>query len=118
MFSIAGNTLSRYYGKQSREVETVDMADVPDPLVTANNKGAMTPAFGFFHWMAFLDSREREALTLQFIEDWEYHEIAAAQNTPIGTAQWRVFSAKRKLAPHLKRVERITRPVSRIAHGG
>jgi len=69
MFSIAGNTLSRYYGKQSREVETVDMADVPDPLVTAaNNKGATTPAFEFFHWMAFLDSREREALTLQFIE--------------------------------------------------
>jgi DNA-directed RNA polymerase specialized sigma24 family protein len=27
-----------------------------------------------------LDSREREALRLRFIEQWEYHEIAAAQS--------------------------------------
>ena len=106
MFKIARNTLSRHYGKQAREVETVDMTEVPDRLVTANNKGATTPAFEFFHWMAFLDTKEREALTLRFIEEWEYHEIAAAQNIPIGTVQWRVFSAKRKLAPHLKSVEK------------
>ena len=102
MFKIARNTLSRHFGKQAREVDTVDLADVPDRLVAAGNKGAGTPAFEFHHWMAFLDSREREALTLRFIEEWEYHEIAAAQSIPIGTVQWRVFSAKRKLAPHLK----------------
>jgi RNA polymerase sigma-70 factor (ECF subfamily) len=109
MFKIARNTLSRHYGKQAREVETVDMAEVPDRLVTANNKGATTPAFEFFHWMAFLDTKEREALTLRFIEEWEYHEIASAQQIPIGTVQWRVFSAKRKLAPYLKRVETTKR---------
>jgi RNA polymerase sigma factor (sigma-70 family) len=114
MFRIARNTISRHYGKQAREVDTVDMAEVPDRLVAANNKSATTPAFEFFHWMAFLDSREREALTLRFIEEWEYHEIAAAQNIPIGTVQWRVFSAKRKLAPHLKRVEKTERAGSNI----
>ena len=51
--------------------------------------------------MAFLDSRERDALTLRFVEEWEYHEIAAARDIPIGTVQWRVFNAKKKLAPHL-----------------
>jgi RNA polymerase sigma-70 factor (ECF subfamily) len=106
MFKIARNTLCRHFGKQAREVDTVDLADVPDRLVAASNKGAGTPAFEFHHWMAFLDTREREALTLRFIEQWEYHEIAAAQSIPIGTVQWRVFSAKRKLAPYLKRVER------------
>ena len=55
--------------------------------------------------MAFLDSHEREALTLRFIEECEYHEIAAAQAIPIGTAQSRVFNAKRKLASHLKNIE-------------
>ena len=78
MFKIARNTLSRYFGKQGREVDTVDLADVPERLVAAGDKGAGTPAFEFHHWMAFLDSREREALTLRFIEQWEYHEIAAA----------------------------------------
>jgi RNA polymerase sigma-70 factor (ECF subfamily) len=109
MFRIARNTLCKHYRKHAREVETVDMADVPDRCVTASNASAGTPAFEFFHWMAFLDSREREALTLRFIEQWEYHEIAAAQNIPIGTVQWRVFSAKRKLVPHLKRAERPER---------
>src|SRR5216684_4067369 len=102
MFRIARNTLCRHYGKQAREVDTVDLADVPERLVAAGNKDAATPAFEFLHWMAFLDSREREALTLRFIEQWEYHEIAAAQSIPIGTVQWRVFNAKKKLAPYLK----------------
>src|ERR1700722_10050313 len=115
MFKIARNTLCRHFGKQAREVDTVDLADVPDRLVAAGNKSAGTPAFEFHHWMAFLDSREREALTLRFIEQWEYHEIAAAHSIPIGTVQWRVFSAKRKLAPYLKRVERTANSTTRVA---
>jgi len=115
IFKIARNTISRQFGKQTRELDTVDLADVPERLVASGNKGAGTPAFEFHHWMAFLDSREREALTLRFIEQWEYHEIAAAQSIPIGTVQWRVFSAKRKLAPYLKRVETSASKTTRIA---
>jgi hypothetical protein len=44
---------------------------------------------------------ERETMTLRFVEEWEYHEIAAAQATPIGTAQWCVFNSKNKPAVHL-----------------
>jgi RNA polymerase sigma-70 factor, ECF subfamily len=105
MFKIARNTLCRHYGKQTRKVDSVDLADVPDRLVVADTKGAGTPAFDFHHWISVLDSREREALVLRFVEQWEYHEIADAQCIPIGTVQWRVFSAKKKLAPHLKRTE-------------
>jgi RNA polymerase sigma-70 factor (ECF subfamily) len=105
LFKIARNALCRHYGKQAREVETVDLADVPDRLVAASNKSAGTPAFEFHDWMAFLDPRESEALTLRYIDQLEYHEIAAARSIPIGTVQWRVFSAKKKLAPHLKRTE-------------
>jgi RNA polymerase sigma-70 factor (ECF subfamily) len=102
LFKIARNILCRHYGKQSREVDTVHLADVPDRLVPAIHKSATTPAFEFMHWMAFLDSRERDVMTLRFIEEWEYHEIAAAHAIPIGTVQWRVFNAKKKLAPYLK----------------
>jgi RNA polymerase sigma-70 factor (ECF subfamily) len=109
LFKIARNALCRYYGKQSREVDTVDLADVAEHSVAASQKPAATPAFEFMHWMAFLDSREREVMTLRFIEQWEYHEIAAAQAIPIGTVQWRVFNAKKKLAPHLKTLQHITR---------
>ena len=102
LFKIARHALCRQYGKQSREVETVDLENIAGRQVASSNKPAGTPAFEFHHWMAFLDSREREALTLRFVEEWEYHEIAAAKKIPIGTVQWRVFNAKKKLAPHLK----------------
>ena len=102
LFKIARNVLCRHYGKQAREVDTVPLPDVADRMVAASHKPAGTPAFEFLHWMSFLDSREREVLTLRFVEQWEYHEIAAAQDIPMGTVQWRVFNAKKKLAPYLK----------------
>ena len=102
LFRIARNALCRQYGNLSREVETVEMEDIAGRMVASSNKPAGTPAFEFHHWMTLLESREREALTLRFVEDWEYHEIAAAKKIPIGTIQWRVFNAKKKLAPHLK----------------
>jgi RNA polymerase sigma-70 factor (ECF subfamily) len=101
LFKIARNALCRHYGKQTREVETVDLAEVTERLVATSYKAAATPAFEFLHWMTFLDSREGEVMRLRFIEQWEYHEIAAAQAIPIGTVQWRVFNAKKKLAPYL-----------------
>jgi RNA polymerase sigma-70 factor (ECF subfamily) len=101
LFKIARNALSRHYGKQTREVETVDLSDVNDRIAAAPHEPAGTPAFEFRRWMSFLDSREREVMSLRFIEEWEYHEIAAERDIPIGTVQWRVFNAKKKLAPHL-----------------
>jgi RNA polymerase sigma-70 factor (ECF subfamily) len=109
LFKVARNALNRHYGKQSREVDTIDLGEVSDRLVAASHQPAATPAFEFMHWMAFLDSRESEVMQLRFIEQWEYHEIAAAHAIPIGTVQWRVFNAKKKLAPHLKTLQDLAK---------
>lgn len=109
LFKVARNALCRHYGKRAHEVETIDLADVADRLTAASQKPAASPAFEFLHWMAFLDSREQEVMRLRFIEEWEYHEIAAAHATPIGTVQWRVFNAKKKLAPYLRTRQNDTR---------
>jgi RNA polymerase sigma-70 factor (ECF subfamily) len=102
LFKVARSSLCRHYGKQSREVETIELEKMADHLTVTTKPHAATPAFEFLHWMSFLDSREREALTLRFVEQWEYHEIAAEKAIPIGTVQWRVFNAKKKLVPHLR----------------
>jgi len=112
VFKIARNVLCRHYGKRSREVEAVSLTNVAGSLVASSDKPAGTPAFEFYAWMAFVESREREALTLRFVEEWEYHEIAAAKQIPIGTVQWRVFNAKKKLAPHLKSRDIFSREVA------
>src|SRR5258706_11932370 len=45
LFKIARNALCRHYGKQTREVETIDLADATDRLAAASHKHAATPAF-------------------------------------------------------------------------
>ena len=100
LFKIARNALSHHYRKQEAKVQTVDLADVADRL-TASQLPAATPAFEFRRWTALLNSRDQEFMRLRFIEQWEYHEIAAAQGVPIGTVLWRVFNAQKKLAPYL-----------------
>jgi RNA polymerase sigma-70 factor, ECF subfamily len=100
LFRIAHNALCRHYGKQAREVRTMYVEDSVDRLTSVSAEPG-PPAFEFMHWMGFLNPREREVMTLRFVEQWEYHEIAAASNMPIGTVQWIVFNAKKKLAPRL-----------------
>jgi RNA polymerase sigma-70 factor (ECF subfamily) len=102
LFKIARNALWRHYDKSTREVETVNLADVDDRLAVAAHDPAGTPAFEFRDWMGFLDEREREVMMLRFIEQWEYHEIAAFRGAPIGTVQWRIYNSKKKLARFLK----------------
>ena len=109
LFKIARNTLWRHYGKRGREVSTVDLAEIADSLPAASYRPAATPAFEFLQWMTFLDLPEREVVTLRFIDQLEYHEIAAAKAIPIGTVQWRVFNAKKKLAPYLVTQREATR---------
>jgi len=101
LFKVAHNALCRHYGKVTRGLETVNLADVDNSLAAASYQDAGTPAFEFRNWMAFLDTQERDVMTLRFVEQWEYHEIAAARDTPIGTVQWRVFNSKKKLARFL-----------------
>jgi RNA polymerase sigma-70 factor (ECF subfamily) len=100
LFKVARNAEIRHFAQRTREVPTVDVADVSD-FVPAPKRNPLGPATEFHEWMKFLDSQERETMTLRFIEEWEYHEIAAAQAIPIGTVQWRVFNSKKKLAAHL-----------------
>ena len=100
LFKVARNTACRYYAQRSRQVPTVDLAEMTEFLPAAD-RSPFGPASEFKDWMKFLGKQERETMTLRFVEDWEYHEIAAAQALPIGTVQWRVFNSKKKLAPHL-----------------
>ena len=108
LFKVARHAACRHFAQRTREVPTVDVAGIGDYL-PAPNRNPLGPATEFKDWMRFLDAQERETMTLRFIEEWEYHEIAAAQAIPIGTVQWRVFNSKKKLAPYLCPVQELER---------
>jgi RNA polymerase sigma-70 factor, ECF subfamily len=104
LFKVAHNAECRHFAQRTREVPTVDVADISD-FVPAPNRNPLGLATEFKDWMKFLNAQERETMTLRFIEEWEYHEIAAVQAIPIGTVQWRVFNSKKKLAAHLMPIQ-------------
>src|SRR5215831_2264896 len=108
LFTVARHAAGRHFARRTREVSTMDVTDISDflPAPSCNPPG---PASEFNDWMKFLDAKEREAMTLRFIENWEYHEIAAAQAIPIGTVKWRLFNSKKKLATHLSPVRDLNR---------
>ena len=99
LFRVAHNAACRHYAQRSRQVPTIDV-DM-GAYLAAPSQNPLGPGADFRDWMKFLDEQEREAMTLRFVEEWEYHEIAAAKCIPIGTVQWRVFNSKKKLAAHL-----------------
>ena len=100
LFKIARSAECRLFAQRTRQVPTVDLGDMTE-FLPAPNYNPFGATAEFRDWMKFLDTHERETMTLRFVEEWEYHEIAAAQAIPIGTVQWRVFNSKKKLAPHL-----------------
>lgn len=101
LFKVARHAACRHFAQRAREVATVDLADGIESLPAASSN-PFGPATEFKDWMRFLDRREQETMTLRFVEEWEYHEIAAAQSVPMGTVQWRVFRSKKKLARRLR----------------
>ncbi|MBV9296689.1 MAG: sigma-70 family RNA polymerase sigma factor, partial [Acidobacteriaceae bacterium] len=98
LFTIAHNALAAYYAKAGRNVEIIDLEEVEKRLASGRAEGHGTHAFEFYEWMTFLEAHEREAMILRFVEQWEYHEIAAAQGIPIGTVQWKIFNCKKKMS--------------------
>jgi DNA-directed RNA polymerase specialized sigma24 family protein len=84
-----------------RQVQTVSVANENELLAVPDARPPAAMAFEFGDWMNYLEPLERETMVLRFVEEWEYHEIAAEQAVPIGTVQWRVFNSKKKLAARL-----------------
>jgi RNA polymerase sigma-70 factor (ECF subfamily) len=95
LYRIARNALLQHRRKAGSGAARQTQADLeymagdtPNPLAGAE----------FSQWMEALNPDEREAITLRYVEDLKYHEIAAMLEIPAGTVQWRVFQSKKKLA--------------------
>jgi RNA polymerase sigma factor (sigma-70 family) len=101
VFKIAHNALYQHCGKWARAAATVNIEEVENRLSAASFHSSGIPSFEFRRWMSVLSAQEQDVMNLRFVEEWEYHEIAAARGTPVGTIKWRVSDCKKKLAKHL-----------------
>ena len=104
MYKIAQNAILQHRRKLLRRVPTVQVDEVDEQAFAPRSHSfAHSRAGGqFADWMEWLEAPERQVVTLRYVDDLEYHEIAAALGIPIGTVKWRLFRAKAKLMVRFK----------------
>ena len=101
VFKIAHNALYQHCEKRARAAGSVNIEEMENRLSAASRHGDGLPSFEFRRWISVLSAQEQDVMTLRFVEEWEYHEIATARRAPIGTIKWKIFDCKKKLAKHL-----------------
>ena len=100
LFRVAKNELSRFWRQRQARNRIAEMEPLSDELADRLMiEMEMASHSNFAEWMSYLEPAEREIIILRFIEDLSYEEIAIALGIPVGTVKWRLFSAKKKLAP-------------------
>ncbi len=99
-YTVAKNALLQKWRKGRRNVDFVGLEDFGAHAPAARVAPPMEDT-QFTDLVACLSAEEREILTLRFVDELDYREIAAALEIPVGTAKWRVFNSKLKLSVKL-----------------
>jgi RNA polymerase sigma factor (sigma-70 family) len=100
LFQVAKNELTRFWRQRQARHQIAAMEPLSDELAgRLMTEMELTSQSNFAEWMGYLAPAERELIILRFIEELSYEELAVALGIPVGTVKWRLFSAKKKLAP-------------------
>ena len=102
VYKVARNTLLQRWRKSRRSIDTLSL-ETTGPNLPEAAVGAAPLESAFTDLIAHLEPEEREIITMRFVLELDYREIAAALDIPVGTAKWRVFNCKMKVALQLRR---------------
>jgi RNA polymerase sigma-70 factor (ECF subfamily) len=103
MLRIAHNELVRHWERSGRQVKTVDLDACAGAVARQLSAPGHWNGVEFAESMAELVPQERQVILLRYVEQLEFREIATVLDIPVGTAQWRTFMARRKLARYFGR---------------
>ncbi len=96
LYGVGRNKHLMYLRHEGRSTEPVELEGLSDPLYAA----AFDPlSRSVLHQsLAMLDPVSRQILELRYLDGLEYREIGQVLEMPLGTVQWKLFDAKKKLA--------------------
>lgn len=100
LFKVAKNEMTRYWRQQQTRHRIAPMEPLNDELAERlMTEMKLASHSDFVDWLSYLEPAEREIIILRFVEELSYEELAVAFGIPVGTVKWRLFNAKKKLAP-------------------
>ncbi len=113
LFQVAKNELARYWRQRQTRNRIAEMEPLDDEIANKlMTEMEVAGSSDFAEWVSYLEPAERDIVILRFIEELSYEELAVALDIPIGTVKWRLFNAKKKLAPIIK--ASLPKPARRI----
>jgi RNA polymerase sigma-70 factor (ECF subfamily) len=103
LFKVAKNELARFWRQRQIRNRIAEMEPLEDELAEQlMTEMQVAGSSDFAEWVSYLEPAERDIIILRFVEELSYEELAVALGVPIGTVKWRLFNAKKKLAPIIK----------------
>jgi RNA polymerase sigma-70 factor (ECF subfamily) len=102
LYRIARNKVYSMFRRQSRWMTAVEETEIPD--VQDGPEFEAEDAEQIHGCLDMISPEHREVLTLRFLEDMSYEEIAEATGLRLGTVQSRIHYAKRELRRQMKEV--------------
>ena len=103
LFKVAKNELARFWRRRRTRNRIAEMEPLDDDMAESlTTEMELAGSSEFIEWVSYLEPAERDIIILRFVEELSYEELAVALAIPIGTVKWRLFNAKKKLAPIIK----------------
>lgn len=103
LFKVAKNELARFWRRRQARSRIAEMQPFDSELAEKLMiEIEVADSSDFAEWVSYLEPAERDIIILRFVEELSYEELAVALGIPIGTVKWRLFNAKKKLAPIIK----------------
>jgi RNA polymerase sigma-70 factor (ECF subfamily) len=103
LFKVAKNELARFWRHRQMRNRIAEMEPLEDEMAEQlMTEMQVAGSSDFAEWVSYLEPAERDIIILRFVEELSYEELAVALGVPIGTIKWRLFNAKKKLAPIIK----------------
>jgi RNA polymerase sigma factor (sigma-70 family) len=111
LFKVAKNELARFWRRRRTRSRIAEVEPLDDDLAEKLMiEMEVAGSSDFAEWVSYLEPAERDIIILRFVEELSYEELAVALGIPIGTVKWRLFNAKKKLAPIIKASPSKARP--------
>ncbi|MDZ4800173.1 MAG: RNA polymerase sigma factor [Bryobacteraceae bacterium] len=105
IFQVARNRFLQYLREKKRP-EGFEFTAIGEAALAAAQGADPLQDYSFARLIANVDPLARQILTLRFVDELDYDEIAFALGIPAGTVKWKVFDAKQRLRAFLTKGKR------------
>jgi RNA polymerase sigma-70 factor (ECF subfamily) len=100
LFKVAQNTMRQHLRRTQHDPNLRSLEETS--VLEKEAAGGLPENDGFLDMISVLNEDERQVMTLRYIDDLSYEEIASVLDLPMGTVKWKIFNSKSRICASLR----------------